>query len=55
MTRTTSIRTATEADADAVAGIAHAIGGENTGLPEQFGNQEAATWIRRLGDQGLWL
>ena len=55
MTRTTSIRTATEADADAVAGIAHAIGGENTGLPEQFGNQEAAhmdSQARRPGDYG---
>jgi len=52
MIRTTSIRVATEADADAIAGIAHAVGSENTALPEGLGNEEAATWIRRLGDQG---
>jgi ribosomal protein S18 acetylase RimI-like enzyme len=52
MTRTTSIRPATEADADAIAGIVQGVGSENTLLPEGFDNDQAAAWVRRLGDQG---
>jgi len=55
VTRTTSIRAATEADADAIAGIAHGIGAENTGLPDHFDSAQATSWIRRLGDQGKLL
>lgn len=55
MIRTTSIRAATEADADAIAGITHGIGTENTGLPADFDSEQAASWVRRLGDQGTLL
>lgn len=55
MIRTTSIREATEADADAIAGIVHGVGKENTGLPGDFDKAQAASWVRRLGDQGTLL
>ncbi len=55
MTRTTSIRAATEKDADAIAGIVNGIGKENTGLPANFDSEQAASWVRRLADQGTLL
>lgn len=55
MTRTTSIRAATEKDADAIAGIINGIGMENTGLPANFDSEQAASWVRRLADQGTLL
>ena len=55
MTRTTSIRAATAADADAIANIANGIDTENTGLAADFDREQAASWLRRLGDQGTML
>jgi len=55
VTRTTSIRAATEKDADAIAGIVNGIGKENTGLPANFDSEQAASWVRRLADQGTLL
>ena len=55
MIRTTSIRVATAADADAIAHIAKGIGTENTGLAADFDREQAASWLRRLGDQGTML
>ncbi|MGK2965621.1 MAG: N-acetyltransferase family protein [Tepidiformaceae bacterium] len=53
MTRTTELRPATPADAEHVAAIVRALGGEaNIGLDADFDGKRAAAWIARLGDQG---
>jgi len=55
MSRTTSIRVATEADADAIHGIAETLGFANTSLPTDLDVEQVTSWIKRLRDQGQML
>jgi ribosomal protein S18 acetylase RimI-like enzyme len=53
MTRTTSFRTATVADAGDIASVARSLGHEeDVGLPDDFDEPRVREWIQRLGDQG---
>lgn len=53
MTRTTSMRPATLADAGALASIAHALREEpNTSLPENLDADMARAWLTRIEDRG---
>lgn len=53
MTRTTALRPAARADADAIASIAHALRGEaNSGLPPALDANAARDWLARLETRG---
>ena len=53
MTRTTALRPAARADADAIASIAHALRGEaNSGLPPALDTAAARAWLARLETRG---
>ena len=53
MTRTTALRPAALADADAIASIAHALRGEaNSGLPPALDADAARAWLARLETRG---
>lgn len=55
MTRATDLRRAAGSDADDIANIVRALGGENVGLPGEWDARRAQEWMNRMGDQGCLL
>ena len=55
MTRTSDLRRATLDDADDIANIIRALGGENVGLAGEWDTGRVKEWMNRMGDQGCLL